>query len=70
MPVPEQAGADEVEVIAVSLEVADDEELPPMDERREASIWLALLAAEMARDGSMAISKKKWVDREPEFFWQ
>jgi hypothetical protein len=48
---------DEADVSVEALVVLGDEELlPVICESREASIWLALLAADMARDASMAIS--------------
>jgi hypothetical protein len=59
MPVPEQAGADDVEVLKASLDDDDDEDvLPVSDESREASIWLALLAADAAIRGSMTNLQK------------
>jgi hypothetical protein len=69
MPVPEQAGVDEVDVLAVSLDVLEEDEdvLPVIEDSNEASIWLALLAADRASMGSMAISEK-FGKRQPEFF--
>jgi hypothetical protein len=59
MPVPEQAGAEVAEVLEMeSVDVVEeDESLPVIPESKEASIWLALLAADKASMGSMAISR-------------
>jgi len=72
MPVPETADVDEA-LDAVSFDVSDDEEdeeeLLVRDDSSEASIWLALLAADIARLCNMAVSKEWWLERAPEFFW-